>query len=124
MARHTDLDFIFTEGIEPGLRDCDFKEVVHIGKHPSDLRAIDEHLLASIRQSGVVVADFTGNRQNVYFEAGYAMGLGIPVIRTCRAGERGLVAFDQNHYAVHEWKDGSDLRRLVRERAQKLKELP
>ncbi len=31
-----------------------------------------------------MIADFTGHRGGVYFEAGFAHGLGIPVIWTCR----------------------------------------
>ena len=35
------------------------------------------------RHGGLVVADFTGHRGGVYFEAGFARGLGIPVVWTC-----------------------------------------
>jgi nucleoside 2-deoxyribosyltransferase len=62
--------------------------------------------LAAIRRSRFVVADFTGNRQNVYFEAGFAQGLGIPVVHTCRRQEIEQITFDVNHYPVVPWDDG------------------
>lgn len=34
--------------------------------------------IAEIRKSRFLIADFTGHRGGVYFEAGYALGLGIP----------------------------------------------
>jgi nucleoside 2-deoxyribosyltransferase len=46
---------------------------------------IDDRIVAEIRRSGLVVADFTGHRGGAYWEAGFAQGLGIPVIRTCRS---------------------------------------
>ena len=45
---------------------------------------IDDEIIARIRRSLFVVADFTGHRGGVYFEAGFALGLGLPVIWTCR----------------------------------------
>lgn len=44
---------------------------------------IMDRVLARIRQSKFIVADYTGNRGGVYYEAGFASGLGKPVISTC-----------------------------------------
>jgi hypothetical protein len=41
---------------------------------------IDDRIIADIRKSGLVIADFTQHKGGVYFEAGFALGLGIPVI--------------------------------------------
>ena len=86
---------------------------------------IDDFMLAAIRSSGLVVADLTGNKANVYFEAGFAMGLGIPVIRTCRdysaaTEDKDKVAFDQNHYPILFWDSTERLRRLVTDRVNAL----
>ncbi|KAF0144234.1 MAG: hypothetical protein FD156_2050 [Nitrospirae bacterium] len=40
---------------------------------------IDDEIIAQIRRSRFVVADFTGHRGGVYFEAGYGKGLGLEV---------------------------------------------
>ena len=45
---------------------------------------INDEIIAAIRRSRFVVCDLTGYRGGVYFEAGFAYGLGIPVIYTCR----------------------------------------
>ncbi|OUJ68979.1 hypothetical protein [Hymenobacter crusticola] len=45
----------------------------------SDTPVIDE-ILAGIKRSKFCIADFTMQRTGVYFEAGYALGLGRPVI--------------------------------------------
>lgn len=37
---------------------------------------IDDEIIGEIRRSAFIVADFTGHRGGVYFEAGFAMGLG------------------------------------------------
>lgn len=41
---------------------------------------ICDEMFAEIQRSSALIADYTGNRPNVYYEAGYAKGLGIPVI--------------------------------------------
>lgn len=59
---------------------------------------IDDEILAAIRRSRFVVADFTGHRGGVYFEAGFALGLGIPVIWLCRQDHLEKVHFDNRQY--------------------------
>lgn len=45
---------------------------------------ITDKIIAEIRRSKFLVADFTGDRGGVYYEAGFAHGLGKEVIFTCR----------------------------------------
>ena len=41
---------------------------------------ICDAIIAEIRKSRILIADMTGNIGGVYFEAGFALGLGLPVI--------------------------------------------
>jgi hypothetical protein len=74
---------------------------------------IDARLLQEIARSELVVADLTYERPSVYFEAGYAMGLKIPVVYTCRSDHlRRLseyqVHFDLRQRNIVKWKDARD----------------
>ncbi len=59
---------------------------------------IDDEIIARIRQSKFLVADFTGHRNGVYFEAGLMLGLGRPVIWLCRDQDLKDVHFDTRQY--------------------------
>lgn len=48
------------------------------------LNDINDEIIAQIRRSRFMVCDLTGYRGGVYFEAGFAYGLSIDVIYTCR----------------------------------------
>lgn len=76
-----------------------------IDQHPTNKDIIDE-VLAAIRRCRFVVADFTGNRHNVYYEAGFAQGQRTPVIHTCRKDQINAITFDVNHYAFLPWEEG------------------
>jgi hypothetical protein len=52
-------------------------------------------MISQIRRSKFLIADFTGHRGGVYFEAGYAMGLGLPVFWTCRRDD-----LDKLHFGI------------------------
>lgn len=47
---------------------------------------ITPELLKHIRDSKFVVVDLTHKNNGAYFEEGYAMGLGKPVIQLCKQG--------------------------------------
>jgi hypothetical protein len=64
---------------------------------------IDDEIIAAIRRSRFVVADFTKQRGGVYFEAGFAKGLNLEVIWLCRKDELKEVHFDTRQYYFIVW---------------------
>jgi nucleoside 2-deoxyribosyltransferase len=85
---------------------------------------IMDRIKVEILRSKAVIADYTYGNQGVYFEAGYACGLGIPVIRCCAEqwknekeskGEQPL-HFDERHNNTIFWKDLANLRERVENR--------
>lgn len=70
------------EFIAPGEDKPRFKAVkIDNIEHTND---INDEIIAQIRRSRFMVCDLTGYRGGVYFEAGFAYGLGLDVIYTCR----------------------------------------
>ena len=65
--------------------------------------------IAEIRRSRFVVADYTGHRGGVYFEAGFALGLGLTVIPTCRNDEISELHFDIKHLNTLGWQTPAEL---------------
>jgi len=81
--------------------------------------SIHDEILNSISKSKFVVADFThspdeGVRGGVYYEAGFARGLGIPVICTCDKKLEKNIHFDVANLNFIFWENEKDLEdRLV-----------
>jgi hypothetical protein len=77
-----------------------------------------DHIITEIRRSRFVIADVTRHRRAVYFEAGYAMGLGLPVIWTCREDQVKKIGynFDTRQYKHIVWKAPQDLREQLKYR--------
>lgn len=90
------MNVAFDCGISPAVEAAGYTPL-RIDQKP-DANKIDDEIIAEIRRSRFVVADFThgdqGARGGVYFEAGFAMGLGIPVIFTCRSDMVDNLHFD------------------------------
>jgi hypothetical protein len=105
-------------GIQPAIQDAGY-EAVRIDRIDHNNK-IDDRIIAEIRRSRFVVADFTqgnqGARGGVYYEAGFAHGLNIPVIFTCRADIIDKVHFDTRQYNHIAWKSSEDLRERLSKR--------
>jgi len=56
------------------------------------------------------VIDLTGHRNGVYFEAGYAKGLGREVIWTCNEEDGKNTHFDADHFNQIRWNTPEDLK--------------
>jgi nucleoside 2-deoxyribosyltransferase len=76
---------------------------------------IVDEIVVEIRRSRFLVAEMTYHNKGVYFEAGFAMGLNIPVIFACREDEMGKdkTHFDIEHLNHVIWKDEKDLQRRL-----------
>ena len=79
---------------------------------------IDDEIIARIRAAAFVVADFTGHRGGVYFEAGFALGLGREVIWTCRKDDMKDLHFDIRQYNTLDWEDPEDLATRLQHRIE------
>lgn len=70
---------------------------------------ITERMMREITQSAAMLADLTHARPSVYFEIGYAHGLGIPIVLTCRKDHHSgvedskRVHFDLQQYKISYW---------------------
>lgn len=73
------------------------------------INRIDDEIIAHIKTSSFVVADFTGHRGGVYFEAGFALGLDLPVIWTCRKDNVANLHFDIRQYNCIDWETPDEL---------------
>ena len=84
-----EMEEAWVKGFQPGIEEAGF-EAVRIDKKDFNNK-IDDEIIAEIRRSRFVVAYFThgkkGARGGVYYEAGFAHGLGIGVIFTWRKDE-------------------------------------
>ena len=109
---HKDLEDAWENGLKVALQQTGY-DPIRIDRTEHNEK-IDDRIIAEVRKSGLLVADFTGQRGGVYFEAGFAMGLGIPVIWTCKDTDIGNLHFDTRQYNHIAWKDVDDLKdRLI-----------
>jgi nucleoside 2-deoxyribosyltransferase len=120
------LDDAYTYGFEAAVRDNGYRPMRIDKKEHAN--KIDDETIAEIRRSRFLIADFTceltqyGNkttavpRGGVYYEAGFAQGLGIPVIWTVRGDCIDYVHFDTRQYSHVVWDNPDDLREKLRNR--------
>ena len=102
--------------IKKAIVDSGYHPFIVLDKEHND--KICDQIIAEIRKSKFLIADFTGNRGGVYFEAGFAYGLGLPVIWTCRKDHFDDIHFDVNHYNFIVWETGEDLYEKLKNRIQ------
>lgn len=105
------MDDVYRLGIHPAVTECAFESIWM--KDVETNQGITDRILSEIRLAEFIVADFTGQRQSVYFEAGFARGLGRQVISTCRKDEIEKLHFDTQHLGHIAWTDPDDLRKRL-----------
>ena len=99
---------LYEQGIAPAVKDAGYRV------SRADLEQHNEYIMdkvfGMIRAAPFVVADFTGNRNGVYFEAGFARGLGIPVINCCKKSDFDDAHFDTKQLSHIFWGKPAELR--------------
>ena len=97
---------VYDDGIKLGIEAAGYKPLRIKDKEHVD--KIDDHIIAEIRRSRFVVADFTHEedvRGGVYYEAGFAHGLRKLVIFTCREDKIDDIQFDTRQYNHILWNE-------------------
>jgi hypothetical protein len=124
---HEKLRRLYSDGIEKALAETGYDPYrVDLDPRP---HKIDNKIMAEIRRSRLLIADCTGDRSSVYFEAGFAKGLGIDVIWCCHTRNSNTsfevpaepsekdwfeaVAFDTSHYPFLLWSSPEELQGLL-----------
>jgi hypothetical protein len=105
------MDEPYDKAIKPAINDAGYHPQ-RIDRKPHANR-IDDEIVLEINRSRFLVADATGHRQSVYWEAGYAAGQKKPVIWTCRKDHFKDIHFDTRQYPHLIWETPEELRRLL-----------
>lgn len=104
---HEDVDLLFANEIEPACAELGYAAYRVDAREP--FQGITSAILSGVRDAACVIADLTYARPSVYFEAGFAHGLGIGLLLTCRndhfrgADDRLRVHFDLEQYKTSFW---------------------
>jgi len=110
------MDVLWDQIIKPG---CEFAgyDPRRVSDRNFNGDIVDE-IIAGIRESRFLVADLTGYRGGVYYEAGFAAGLGKEVILLCREDwldgnpkKNMKVHFDVSHINIIKWKIGEEAKK-------------
>jgi len=99
----TDLDKVVEEVFKPAVTQTGF-DLVRLDEAPR-AGLIDDRLRVEIQTSRFLIVDLTHQNRGAYWEAGYAEGLGKPVVYTCEKQkfEEGKTHFDTNHHLTVPW---------------------
>lgn len=129
MSFDPSLTYVYEDGIKPAIEDAGYKPMLIKDKDYTG--GVMDEIMAEIRQSRFVVADFTACEGctadepceknapgGVYCEAGFALGLDIPVFLTCRKGCAQTIHFDIDHLNRIEWETPKDLRESLKNRIE------
>lgn len=114
------MDAAYAKGIAPAIEETGFQPFRIDRKEHNN--KIDDEIIAEIRRSRFMIADFTcrkfefdgkfyaDSRGGVYYEAGFAQGLGMPLIWTVHEDCIDLVHFDTRQFAHIVWSSPDDLK--------------
>lgn len=107
MSFSSEMKSIWENAIRPAIEKAGYK-AYRVDMEPHNER-IDTRIIAEIKNSRFVVADVTEQKHGVYFEAGFAMGLKMPVIWCVKKSDLADVHFDTRQYNHVVWKDEAEL---------------
>jgi len=89
---------VFYDAIKPACEETGFKAIRVDKQDIKSDKTINDIILSLIKKSKFCIADFTKQKAGVYFESGYALGIGMDVIYICKRSDFDKCHFDTNHY--------------------------
>lgn len=101
--KNPELDKMFLDHFVPAVLKTGFDLITLNDSKRAGL--IDDRLRVEIRTSRFLIADLTHDNGGAYWEAGFAEGLGKPVIYTCekKKFDKEKTHFDTNHHLTVVW---------------------
>jgi len=111
-AMHMDksMDKYWHDAISPAILEAGFNPIRASSREENN-NAIDDQIIADIRAARFLVADVTNARPNVYYEAGFAYGLGKTVLWSCNATKAQQdMHFDTRQFPHIIWENETDLK--------------
>jgi transcriptional regulator with XRE-family HTH domain/nucleoside 2-deoxyribosyltransferase len=129
MSFNPDLEILYQSAFVPLLSKVFNRYPDKLGRNDHN-GIIDNEILKRIKECSFMIADITEYKHNVFYEAGYAHGLGIPVIFTCREDyffdeqrEKRKLPFDLDHRDIIYYKDLKELIKKLSQRIEKTRQI-
>ena len=99
-----ELDAFVSSVVKPAVKEatgCELEDLRDVSR----AGLIDNIMATKIRDAKFIIADLTHDNRGAYWEAGFAEGLGKPVIYICNKGkfDGSGTHFDTNHYTTVLW---------------------
>ena len=100
----TVLESFVSDVVKPTVKDSTGYDLIDV-RDVSEAGIIDNIIRSQIRSSRFVIVDLTHDNNGAYWEAGYAEGLGKPVVYICEKTkfETSQTHFDTNHCTTVLW---------------------
>lgn len=98
------------EAIREALKVTGFAPIIIDEQNIDSHKTINDAIIAQLKGAKFCIADFTMQRGGVYFESGFALGLGKPVIYCCRKDHFKKSHFDTKHFAHILYDNPSELK--------------
>lgn len=111
-------DYIFSEAIKPACEKTGYipKRVDY--EYLDSEQTINDGIIALLKKCKFCIADFTKQKDGVYFEAGYALGRNMKVIYTCRKDYFEKCHFDTNHFPHIVYETPEELKKKLIEKIE------
>jgi nucleoside 2-deoxyribosyltransferase len=101
------------QAIKQAIESTGFKPIIVDEVHYESEKTINDAIIANLKDCKFCIADFTEQRDGVYFESGFALGQGKPVIYTCREEDFKKSHFDTNHFPHIIYKNPEELKQKL-----------
>ncbi len=102
------------EAIREAIEGTGFHAIIVDEQHIDSDTTINDRIIADLKGAKFCIADFTEQRSGVYFESGFALGQGKPVIYCCQKADFEKSHFDTKHFAHIIYENPSELKeRLI-----------
>jgi len=108
MSFNPKLITVWKNAIKPAIEEAGYT-AMRVDMDPHNEK-IDAKIMTEIKNSRFMVADFTENKHGVYFEAGFALGLGIPVLWCVNKKDLKNLHFDTRQYGHIDWESEEELK--------------